>query len=324
MAVDNTTCAPVSVLICTRNRPEDLAEAMPKVLAQDYPNYEVVVIDQSTHDESEQRILARFGSDPRLRYIRTATVGLSIARNMALTEARHELCAFTDDDCDVPATWLSQIVATYTRHPETDILFSPVHIPADMQHRTDLRFPCLYFTEERVLNYGEVLGMGANMSMRKSFWQKNGPFDPLLGPGAPMPGSDEHDWLYRAHRNGAVIRLEPKNAIEHRSWREFDLWMRLTRTYAYGDGAFTMKHLRCGDWNLLGLVWKRCFYMAARCLLRIAQRNPGWPYEYNYALGYWSGLWGSLKFRVNKQTRLFEPPVAPSPGSGQVGVTRNA
>src|SRR5688500_108771 len=91
---------PASVLVCTRNRPQDLEFALPTSMAQAYPNFEVVLIDQSTNDDTERLVRKLCGSDPRVRYIRTNTVGLSIARNMALTEARYDICAFTDDDCE--------------------------------------------------------------------------------------------------------------------------------------------------------------------------------------------------------------------------------
>ena len=51
------------------------------------------------------------------------------------------------------------------------------------------------------------------MSLRKSFFARVGPFDALLGAGAPLPGSDEHDWLYRAHLANGVIRLDLKNPM---------------------------------------------------------------------------------------------------------------
>lgn len=315
---------PASVLICTRNRPQDLEFALPTILAQDYPNFEIVLIDQSTNDDTEHLVRKLCGSDPRLRYIRTSTVGLSIARNMALTEAKHDICAFTDDDCEVPANWLSNVVATYARYPDIHILFSPVHVPKDLMNQPGLRFPSLYFEDSRVLRYKEIYGMGANMSMRKSFWEVTGPFDPMLGPGAPLPGSDEHDWLYRAHLAGAVIRLEPKNAILHRAYREEEKWNSLTRTYAYGDAAFAMKHLRCGDLSVLPMMFHRLFYIGGRGVLRFFQRNPGWRYEYNYAAGYWQGLWGSLAYKVDHHTRLFvrETPPAAS-GDFSSGVAKS-
>lgn len=301
----------VSVLICTRNRPEDLKQTLPTVLRQDYPRYEVVIVDQSTDDVSEQWVQAHCSSVPFLRYIRTPTVGLSIARNLALTEARHELCAFTDDDCDVPATWLARIVATFQQHPETDVLFSPVHAPIELQCDPDLRFPSLYFDEARLLHKGEIFGMGANMALRRSFWQKVGPFDALLGPGAPLPGSDEHDWLYRAHRAGATIRLDPDNPLIHRAWRTADEWLRLTHLYARGDAAFAMKHLRCGDWGVAPLIARNLFYLSARGLLRYVQRGF-WQYEDRYVRGYWRGLWEGLRFPIDVNARLYRRTSASS------------
>lgn len=299
----------MSVLICTRNRPEDIFQTLPGVMAQDYPHYEVVLVDQSTNDETEQGVQARYGEDARLRYIRTPTTGLSISRNLALTEACHEICAFTDDDTDVPPQWLSNIAATFAQYPETHILFSPVHIPPSMRHMQEngVYFPCFYFDDARVLRRGEVFGMGANMAMRKSFWQRVGPFDGMMGAGAPLPGAEEHDWLYRAHRQEAVIRLEPRNAIDHRAFRAREEWFGITRKYSYADAAFAMKHLRCGDLGLLRTVAHSLFYIGARGCLRVLQRNPGWRYEYNYVRGYWAGLWGSLKLKVDKQARLFVP-----------------
>jgi glycosyltransferase involved in cell wall biosynthesis len=300
----------ISVLICTRNRPDDLIQTLPTVLRQDYPRYEIIIIDQSTDDAGEQWVQTHCGDVPLLRYIRTPTVGLSIARNLALTTATYELCAFTDDDCDVPSDWLARIAATFQKHPETDVLFSPVHAPVEKQSDPALRFPSLYFEEARLLQKGEIFGMGANMALRKSFWQKVGPFDALLGPGAPLPGSDEHDWLYRAHLAEAAIRLDPQNPL-HRAWRTAEEWLRLTGMYARGDGAFAMKHLRCGDWGVTPLIARNLLYLSARGVLRWVQRGF-WQYEDRYVRGYWRGLWEGLRFPIDAPARLYRRPSAAS------------
>lgn len=303
----------ISILICTRNRPEDLALALPGILAQNYPDYEVILIDQSTDDRSAHWTEQHFPDHSRLRYIRTQTVGLSIARNLALTEARNELCAFTDDDTEVPPDWLQNIAVAFAAYPDAGVIFSPVHAPPDLMGTPGLRFPSFYFDEARPLRYKEIYGMGANMALRKSTWQKAGQFDALLGPGAPLPGSDEHDWLYRVHLSGAGVRLNPDNPIIHRAFRKEAEWNGLTQKYAYGDAAFAMKHLRCGDLSVLPMIAHRLFYLGARGLLRIAQRDPGWRYECNYVRGYWTGLWGSLSYPIDRRSRLFLPKRAGKP-----------
>jgi glycosyltransferase involved in cell wall biosynthesis len=296
---------PISVLICTRNRPDDIVLVMPRIMGQDYPDYEVVIIDQSADNTSEDRVKAVYGDDQRLRYIRPGTSGLSIARNQAVAEARYEICACTDDDVEVPINWLTKIAATFAAHPNTDVLYCPVHIPSDGIGKTDEYYACLYFDRDRLLNKGEIFGMGANMAMRKSFFYKVGVFDALLGAGAPLPGSDEHDWLYRAHLAGGVIRLDAKNPIDHRAARTFDQWLRVNYLVAYGDAAYAMKHLRCGDLGMLVKIGHRLLYMSARTCLRYLQRDKNRRFDYVYTWRYWLGIWGSLKYPVDRKRRLF-------------------
>ena len=298
---------PISLLVCTRNRPEDLEATLTAMLSQDYLHYELVLFDQSSDERTALFVAPYARKDPRIRYIKSETVGLSVARNLALGAAQHDLCAFTDDDCLVPTDWLSNITRTFSCHPETQILFSPVHVPPEMKHREDLRFPSFYFHEERVLKRGEIFGMGANMAFRKAFWKEVGGFDELLGAGSPFFGAEEHDWLYRAHLQNAVIRLAPHNPIIHYSWRDKILWDKVTRGYATGDAAFAMKHLRCGDLKMIGVLTERWARMGARCLLRILQRNSGYTYELNYFRGYGSGIVKSLRYSVDRKTRLYSP-----------------
>jgi glycosyltransferase involved in cell wall biosynthesis len=314
---------PISVLICTRNRPDDIVQVMPHIMSQDYPDYEVVIIDQSSDNSSEDRVKAAYGHDPRLRYIRPGTVGLSIARNQAMAEARHELCACTDDDVEVPTNWLTKIAATFAAHPDTDVLYCPVHIPKDGIGKQGEYYACLYFTEDRLLNKGEIFGMGANMALRKSFFYKVGQFDAMLGAGAPLPGSDEHDWLYRAHLAGGVIRLNAKNPIDHRAMRTYEQWLRVNYLVAYGDAAFAMKHLRCGDLHMLYKIGHRLAYMGAKTCLRYLQRDPNRRFDTVYTWRYWLGIWGSLKYPVDRKSRLFVSRDQSSYGSPQVATRTN-
>jgi hypothetical protein len=95
----------------------------------------------------------------------------------------------------------------------------------------------------------------------------------------------------------------------HRASRTRGDWLRLTGKYALGDGAFAMKHLRCGDLQALGLIAYRLGYLSARGILRFFQRGC-WQYEYEYVNGYWKGLWDSWRFPVDRRTRLFQGPAS--------------
>ena len=108
---------PVSVVLCTRERPADLAGALASIVALDYRNFEVVVVDNAPTSDSTERVVNALG-DPRVRRIVEPVPGLSSARNAGLQAARHEIVAFTDDDVVVDRNWLHCIARGFARHPD--------------------------------------------------------------------------------------------------------------------------------------------------------------------------------------------------------------
>src|SRR3954468_15997508 len=119
----------VSAVICTRNRPDKIGNAVASVLACDYPSFELVVIDQSSTDATQAVLAPITRSDSRLRYFHVDEAGLSRAYNSAIRRTDGEIIAFTDDDCIVPATWLRAIVDAFTADDEGDLLYGRV-VPA--------------------------------------------------------------------------------------------------------------------------------------------------------------------------------------------------
>jgi glycosyltransferase involved in cell wall biosynthesis len=85
----------VSVLIPTYNRAYIVCRAIESVLAQTYPDIEVIVVDDGSTDDTRERI-ARFGD--AVRYIYQQNAGLAAARNTGLAAARGEFIALQDSD----------------------------------------------------------------------------------------------------------------------------------------------------------------------------------------------------------------------------------
>lgn len=87
----------VSVVLPTYRRPELLRRAIRSVLAQSHADFELLVVDDASGDETPQ-VVAGF-KDPRIRYLRQMrNAGAAAARNLAIAEARGEFLAFQDDD----------------------------------------------------------------------------------------------------------------------------------------------------------------------------------------------------------------------------------
>ena len=295
----------VSVLICTRNRPQDLVHALPTVLANDYPDFEVIVVDQSDGRETAAIVLALQGRCPALRYVPTETRGLSAARNLAVGLAQGEIIAFTDDDCEAPPGWIAAIARVFADNLEFGLIFGQVHMLPEHLGR-DVSVPCLYFDARRILTRGEVFGMGANMAFRRSAWDRVGVYDTALGVGGIFPGGEDFDFSYRAQRLGLTTVAEPSVVLVHRAFRTEDRWHAVLRSYGAGDAAFYAKHARCGDgWAarvLLARIARAGLRAAAKALLRRRPNN-----DLCYLQGLVAGLWRSLGTPVDRQTRFYRP-----------------
>ncbi len=100
----------VSVIVPTYNRVEDVYGAIESVLAQTLADFELIVIDDGSTDETPQRVPRDFGSDPRVQYHYTENGGTAVARNRGLDLARGRFVGLLDsDDRYLPEFLASQV-----------------------------------------------------------------------------------------------------------------------------------------------------------------------------------------------------------------------
>jgi glycosyltransferase involved in cell wall biosynthesis len=111
----------VSVIIPTHNRKAFVLEAVDSVLAQTYEDFELIVVDDGSADETGEA-LEQYGE--RLHYLYQANRGVSAARNNGLAHARGEFVAFLDsDDLWLPKKLAVQ-VAFMDQHPDAQICYT--------------------------------------------------------------------------------------------------------------------------------------------------------------------------------------------------------
>ena len=293
----------ISVVIGTRNRPSDLVLCLQSLAKQDHPSYEVVVVDQSTSEEARIAVREAIGDPAWLQLIPSPTVGRSNALNIALETCSSDIIAFTDDDCAMPTDWVSRIDSFFNENPEVDIVTGPVHAGSAKGAKGPVYFPSLYFTERRVVEVGEVAGMGANMAFRRSIIKKVGGFDPYLGTGAFFQAGEDTDLVYRCQLAGSAAVREPSLTITHLAWRSLDEWNKVLYKYGFGDAAYGMKHVRCRDWAMARRTFGQAAYIFARLMWRLICRHP--HQEQYYLHGFWDGVKASRRWVVDTKTRLY-------------------
>jgi glycosyltransferase involved in cell wall biosynthesis len=114
----------VSVVIPTYNRAETIERAVNSALSQNYPLVEVIVIDDGSQDDTNDRIAKQYGDDERVRYFRTANGGVCAARNRGLKEVRGEFVAMLDSDDYWLAGKLALQIGILETHPELSMVWS--------------------------------------------------------------------------------------------------------------------------------------------------------------------------------------------------------
>jgi hypothetical protein len=135
----------VSVVMATRNRSQYLPRAMGSILAQTYPKWELLAVDDGSEDDTFE-VLEAF-DDERIHCFRTSHRGVAAARNHALTKASGDYVAYIDDDNTMHPDWLRSVVWALATWPETECLYGAVIIAgtADAEERIPAGMPWLWF-----------------------------------------------------------------------------------------------------------------------------------------------------------------------------------
>ncbi len=213
-----------SVVLCTRNRAGDLADALNGLAFQSVGpalRWEIVVVDNGSVDDTADVVREYAARAPvELRCVLEPEPGLSAARNRGWREARGEIIAFLDDDCLPDPAWLRSLIDAYDAPDVASVggrLF-PLIDPADREKIDPAWLDVYTFDHGDALRDVRIM-TGANMSFRRSVLERIDGFDEQLGRiGGCLLAGDESD-LCRAilREPGAQrIRYQPDAVARHK------------------------------------------------------------------------------------------------------------
>ena len=295
----------LSVVICTRNRPDKIGTAVASVLANEHPAFDLTIVDQSTDDATGAVLRPLAEDDLRLHYFHVEEAGLSRAYNTGIRLTSGGIIAFTDDDCIVPADWLTRIEDAFDADEQGDLLYGQVDAASTDDGDARLT-PVLELKRAERLGRDDgfrIIGMGANFAARRRLFDTIGGFDEVLGGGGPLRSSQDFDLAYRTFRAGSVILLRPEVTIRHDGRRDHEDWPGLLRNYGIGDGAFYSKHVRCGDIYALRLFLKNLWHHTSRYLVKTALGRR--PVGRFYIRGMFEGVQNGRQFQIDRGTRNY-------------------
>ena len=297
----------LSIVVSTRDRGERVLPAVESVLRDQGCRWELIIVDQSSSGSTEAALGARgVLKDHRLTYRRTTATGLSRGRNEGLRYARGDVVAFTDDDCLVPAGWGGELVRRFASMPEVAILYASVVAPANAAEGWVPEFHPLREGLVR-LSPGIVrdLGLGANFAVRSSAVATIGPFDEVLGAGEAFGAAEDTDFGYRALRRGLEVYTAREPAVIHCGVRRGGEISATASQYVRGMAAMCMKHVRCGDRQMLAPITASLRKRVGEGVghLMRGQRPAG----FRAAGAALQGMLGSFRYSVDRERRLYRP-----------------
>jgi glycosyltransferase involved in cell wall biosynthesis len=275
----------VTVVVCTRDRADELAGCLEALRRLRYPSFDVLVVDNASRDDRTRTTAERAA----VGYTREPQPGLDRARNRGLAEARGTIVAFTDDDARPEPGWL-EAVARGLASPEV-VAVTGLVLPAELETDAQVLFEDVYggmgkgfdlrlvSGRERPAPLApEAIGTGCNMAYRRDTLLALGGFDPALDVGTPTGGGGDLDAFLRVLESGGTIAYRPDAVVRHLHRRGDDALRRQIfdngRAYSAVLFAAFLRERGGGRARVVGRYWRwLAAWHARRIVRRLARRE---------------------------------------------------
>ncbi len=222
---------PVSVVLCARDAYEYLVELIPTLLKQDYPDFEIVVVNDCSDDETEEYLKDLERKEPKVKPVQLKQHlnffnGKKFPLSMGIKSAKNDLIVFTDCNCmPVNDQWLRSVVNCYNKRTEIVIGYSPYVQKKSTLNRI-MRFDALQnglLFLSAALNHHPYMGVGKNLSYRKELFYRNNGF---ISHYTTTVGEDDLFICQVATKKNTEVLIDAENAILTTPTNSFKLWMR--------------------------------------------------------------------------------------------------
>ncbi len=246
----STFCPSCTVVICTRNRPFELDRCLAAVARLSYPNFDVLVVDNASHDSQTCDIAKEWG----VRYVLAPVIGLSRARNVGALACKSDVVVFIDDDAVPERDWLSALACEFEdpRVMAVTGAIVPLGKSPDfgMQPSVNEGFKSTAVQRRivdratphwfEIANFGGM-GEGLNMAFRRPIFDTWPGFYERLGRGTLVGGSEEHYAFFTLVDRGYRVTYTADAVAHHPSpptWRA--LFTRQLKDFAGSTAYFTL------------------------------------------------------------------------------------
>jgi glycosyltransferase involved in cell wall biosynthesis len=267
--------SPVSIVICARNESENLKQFLPLILAQDHPDFEVIVVNDASYDGTEELLNSMEAEYPHLHVVRITeeqkrTAGKKMALTLGFKRASKDIFLLTDADCRPNSKhWISSmcddfkegIVIGYSGYEKHKGLLN-------LLIRFDTWTTAVHYLSAGLAGKA-YMGVGRNMGYTRDHYHDNGGFKSHYH---IMSGDDDLMVNYTSTAKNVTVRAQANahtTSIPKKSWSR---WFNQKRRHMSVSKVYTARSKR-----FIGIYhFAQVFFYAGLALLILLRYDWKW------------------------------------------------
>lgn len=268
---------PVSIIIAARNEHDNLLRFLPSILNQDYPEFEVVVVNHCSWDNSQQLL-----EEMQLQYKHLKVsqlieqekypTGKKFALTIGIKAARYEQLLFTDADCG-PASdqWLRLMQSRFVNNKQIVLGYSPFYKKPGLLNlyaRFETFITALFYFSFALMG-NAFMGVGRNLAYSRSLFFKHKGF---ASHQHIMSGDDDLFVNEAATTHNVAIECSPESFVFTEPKTTFESWSRQKARHMTTGKYYKSKHQRA-----LGIYYASLFLFYGTLIAILPVDLLAWP-----------------------------------------------
>ena len=239
LSVPDEALPAISVIVTSKNSAEELERNLPFIIGQDYPDFEVIVVNRGSTDDTDMVLKAAEQKYARLyhTYVPAEADGINekkLALTLGIKAAKNDFLLFTEAYCKPCSEhWIKEFGKEFTLGKEVILGFSRLEIPK----KTGLRGFMLYDNLIHHLKFLSMailrkpfMGIGRNLAYKKELFFKHKGYSSILN----LEGGEDDLYINRvAPQKKTGVVLSQESMTETDSVNHFSAWRALKSGYLY-------------------------------------------------------------------------------------------
>ncbi|OUV75860.1 MAG: hypothetical protein CBC83_01810 [Flavobacteriales bacterium TMED123] len=252
---------PISIIICAKNEAENLTEFLPKILEQQYANFEVILVDDQSKDNTEYVLKEFKRKFLNLKVVKiedhvNSRVGKKFALTLGIKAAKHEYLLLTDADC-FPASehWLIEMARNFSSEKQIVLGYGAFKNEKGLLNKM-IRFDA-FSVALQYFSYAlagiPYMGVGRNLGYKKSVFFDNKGFASHIH----LPSGDDDLFIQEvAHKQNVAIEISSNSHTISEGKQKWKEWIFQRRRHITSSEKYKFSHkLLLGLWPFSQLLF---------------------------------------------------------------------